>query len=440
MWRSCQPEVEVRDGADWTALSAELYSKIGATKHQITQNLDALAVLDRLPQLKALVEETFLLGMNHLCTIERAVSSAALALQADHYFWKALDEDLIHRFTPTRAHQLLPSSSAIKDTVMSTIRSVEELAAPQDDPWSEGTPVGSDAPEREGPQPCENPAELMSTLPPPEDKLTSTLHAEDLSDGSVRIELITDQATGTEILEAVDQAAADRDCSKAEALTSLILDDVTTKATMMLYQADDEGVEEADNPVFHPVRGLLTPQAAAVLRKRVTRTISMRHAKTARTGAYETTVPIRAYLIGRDWICRWPGCNRKATHCDADHRINHDDGGPTTAANMAMLCRHHHNRKTDEEIHYLLDPHTGDVYWLFADGTFAVDEATGPLAPKQKRWVQTYRQRRKRRREYLSARAAAERFESYQEQMNAPPPEKPEEPEHHIPWMNPPPF
>lgn len=130
MWRSCQPEVEVRDGEDWTALSAELYSKIGATKYQITQNLDALAVLDRLPRLKALVEETFLLGMSHLCTIERAVSHAALALQADHYFWKALDEDLIHRFTPTRAHQLLPSSSAIKDTVMSTIRSVEGSSLP----------------------------------------------------------------------------------------------------------------------------------------------------------------------------------------------------------------------------------------------------------------------------------------------------------------------
>ncbi|MDO5511554.1 HNH endonuclease signature motif containing protein [Corynebacterium sp.] len=443
MWRSCQPEVVIRDEEDWTALTAELYSKLGMTKYQITRRLDALEVLDRLPRLKRLVEETFLLDMGHLCVIEKEAAMAAIALQDDDFFWKALDEDLMARFTPSRPRQMLPSSTAISDVVKGTIRSVELLAAPQEDPWSEGTPVDPDAPEKEGPEPCENPGELMSTLPVPEAPPQSTLHVEDLPAGDIRIELVTDQATGTEILEAIDQAASDRECSKAEALTSLILDDVTTKATMMLYQA--EGEDESVTPVFHPERGLLTPQAAAALRKRVTRTISMRHAKTATTGSYRPTPEIRAYLIGRDWRCRWPGCNRKATRCDADHRINHDDGGPTTASNMVMLCRHHHNRKTDQEISYLLDPHTGDVYWLFADGTYAVDEATGPLAPKLKRWVRSYRQRLRGRREYLAAKAAGERFEAYQEKMNSPPPEPPDRPEHHLSWMgtpedDPPPF
>ncbi|MCS5478588.1 hypothetical protein NYP18_02850 [Corynebacterium sp. YIM 101645] len=82
---------------------------------------------------------------------------------------------------------------------------------------------------------------------------------------------------------------------------------------------------------------------------------------------------------------------------------------------MVMLCRHHHNRKTDAQATYLLDPITGDVFWLFADGTWAVDHAQGPLAAVEKRWVQTYVQRRARRAERAAARAAAAEFEDYQE-------------------------
>lgn len=439
MWRSCQPVTEEREDEDWTALSAELYAGLGMGKRQITRHLDALAVLDRLPRLKALVEETFLLGMNHLCTIEKAASAAPVGLQEDDYFWRALDEDLIERFTPSRHRQLLPSASAITDVVNSTVRSVEALAAPEaPDPWSEGTPEkpeDPDAPEEDGPQPCENPADLMASLPPPEEKPTSSLHMQDLPDGRVLIELTVDQATGTRIADAVIQAAADQKCSRADALTSLILDGVTTKVTTLVYEAKGDG----DCTLFHPERGLLTPAAAAELKKRVTRTIDMDAAGQATTPDYTPTDEIRAYLIGRDWICRWPGCSRKATYCDGDHRINHDDGGPTTAANMIMLCRHHHNRKTDENARYLLDPYSGDVYWLFADGTWAVDEATGPLAPKQKHWVQTFQQRRARRREHLSSQAAGERFEEYQQQINAPPPPPAEKPDSHIPWLKSPP-
>ncbi|MCS5481011.1 HNH endonuclease, partial [Corynebacterium sp. YIM 101645] len=56
---------------------------------------------------------------------------------------------------------------------------------------------------------------------------------------------------------------------------------------------------------------------------------------------------------------------------------------------------------------------------LFADGTWAVDHAQGPLAPVEKRWVQTYTQRRKRRAERAAARAAAQEFEDYQEDAQA---------------------
>jgi len=45
--------------------------------------------------------------------------------------------------------------------------------------------------------------------------------------------------------------------------------------------------------------------------------------------------------------------------------------------------------KTDGTLHYLLDPNSGDIIWLFHDGTWCITEPEGPLAPKQKRWAQT---------------------------------------------------
>jgi len=47
----------------------------------------------------------------------------------------------------------------------------------------------------------------------------------------------------------------------------------------------------------------------------------------------------------RDGVCQAPGCCRPAHACDLDHRIPHDDGGPTAARNMGALCRKHHKAK-----------------------------------------------------------------------------------------------
>jgi hypothetical protein len=47
----------------------------------------------------------------------------------------------------------------------------------------------------------------------------------------------------------------------------------------------------------------------------------------------------------RDGVCQAPGCCRPAHACDLDHRIPHDDDGPTAARNMGALCRKHHKAK-----------------------------------------------------------------------------------------------
>jgi hypothetical protein len=53
------------------------------------------------------------------------------------------------------------------------------------------------------------------------------------------------------------------------------------------------------------------------------------------TGALREAV----LLSGRR--CLWPGCNRAAHHCDADHTIPAAHGGPTAAWNGGPNCDHH---------------------------------------------------------------------------------------------------
>ena len=39
-----------------------------------------------------------------------------------------------------------------------------------------------------------------------------------------------------------------------------------------------------------------------------------------------------------------------------------------------------------------MDPFTGDIVWMFEDGTFEVDRAAGPLAPRNIHWKLTWEQ------------------------------------------------
>jgi hypothetical protein len=47
----------------------------------------------------------------------------------------------------------------------------------------------------------------------------------------------------------------------------------------------------------------------------------------------------------RDGVCQAPGCCRPASQCDIDHRIPHEQGGPTSGWNLGPYCRRHHIQK-----------------------------------------------------------------------------------------------
>ncbi len=61
-------------------------------------------------------------------------------------------------------------------------------------------------------------------------------------------------------------------------------------------------------------------------------------------GRRTRTVPpaLRTALAVRDRGCVFPGCDRPPPFTDAHHLVAWVDGGPTSLANLALLCRIHH--------------------------------------------------------------------------------------------------
>ncbi len=83
---------------------------------------------------------------------------------------------------------------------------------------------------------------------------------------------------------------------------------------------------------------------------------------------YRPSAALDRAVRARDVTCRFPGCRRSADSAgtDLDHTIPWPEG-PTSAANLAVLCRRHHRLKHTPGWNVQLDP-TGVMTWTTPTG------------------------------------------------------------------------
>ena len=60
---------------------------------------------------------------------------------------------------------------------------------------------------------------------------------------------------------------------------------------------------------------------------------------------YRVPTALKRWLAIQQVTCDFPGCGRRAAHCDLDHTRAWADGGTTTANNLSHRCRTHHTMK-----------------------------------------------------------------------------------------------
>lgn len=374
LWQAYVPD----DIEDIEQVLAVLRRSTGYGEPHIEKALFAHHRLRELPRLKQLQEQLFHLDLTRL----KAIDTVLCKIDADvAEHMRIVDEELTTYLTPTRPNQNLPSAGAIRRKLNAIILTLDTSISSDDSPAGgvgEAFSVGIDG-------------------------------------AQGFIDVVTDAVTAHEIDERVRQHAASREISLSQALAELVRGEDTTSIVLNVYRAHDV----KDAPGWISGVGWLSVQEADRLTAQASTIRDMDQLYEKVSGSYATPADIRAVVIGWDGVCSYPGCARPGIHTQMDHRVDWADGGPTTAANLVPLCQRHHNIKTDGRVHYIIDPHTREKYWLFEDGRWIVEEPAGPLAPKQRNWVQTVGQRTENRQERIREESQARRE---QEKANAPPP------------------
>ena len=74
------------------------------------------------------------------------------------------------------------------------------------------------------------------------------------------------------------------------------------------------------------------------------------------------------YVLARDQVCTFPGCNRPARQCDIDHEQPFAEGGATCSGNLVPRCRRHHIAKHRGGWRTRRDPASGVSIWTSPTG------------------------------------------------------------------------
>jgi hypothetical protein len=147
---------------------------------------------------------------------------------------------------------------------------------------------------------------------------------------------------------------------RTDVLTDLLLDGVTPaglgagiRATVnvsvpvltLMDQSEEPGHLEGYGPIDPDTARRLAGGASGFTRL-------LTHPETGvvlSVGTDRYTVPkhLKRWLRLRDEVCRFPGCNKPAAHCDLDHSLDWQFDGLTAHDNLAHLCPGCHDLKSE---------------------------------------------------------------------------------------------
>ena len=145
-----------------------------------------------------------------------------------------------------------------------------------------------------------------------------------------------------------------------------------------LYEIPGSGAAEIDHGA--PVSGVTVGRIACDCS--ITRHVFDSESVLVELGRQKRVVSpqLRKALEGRDRHCRWPGCTRPGSWCEAHHVVPWTRGGRTNPDNLLLLCSRHHVQVHEGRWQLVLHP-DGHVEVIRPPLDFAAPPR-GPAADK----------------------------------------------------------
>lgn len=369
------------DSPDYDQLIAQLSTSTGLRRGATEKGVTAYMSLRDLPGLRAMQEQTKRLDVDRLDAVGEQL--ADLGNNATPEVYKAIDDLLVSIFTPKKINQELPTRVTIT-------RRLHVLIAQYD------TSAAYDEKARRKREEKKDPIEPGNCEFEYREGIAGV--------GTSGLSLIGDNATMAAAKSFIDSTARANSLTQSQAALKLLTGELAPAPGAKIYAyaplAADGSLDQS-KPVYIVGFGWTTAAGTAVfhdivekaMREKTATFVDMEAAATREVSGYVAPDDIKAFVRARDGGCIFPGCTVPARKCQLDHRIPFDDGGKTTAENLFLLCQHHHNLKTDKRAYYLPDPVTGEIVWLFSDGTYRCTQPTGFLAslvtPTAPKWRHT---------------------------------------------------
>ncbi|GAB3077544.1 HNH endonuclease signature motif containing protein [Corynebacterium aquatimens] len=325
----------------------------GWGRQRVTKGIFAYKRLDDLPLLREMQEVHHRLDLGRLIAIDETLNQ--LGPDAGYSVMCEFDLMLCCLLDPQRPAQELPSPRVIKERIKKLIASMDAGIAHDEEKREEREKKGNAA---------------KKTI-----ELTVS-SAEEV--GRAAMTLSADSTTITALTAVIEKTARELKLGKGEAARQIILGETDPALGAKLYgfvALDATGAPVPGESIYFPRFGWTDAIGNEAFESLVAEEdcaiVNLLDVADQETEAYVPTESMRAYVIARDGTCIWPGCGMAAERCQLDHRVPFDEGGKTTPNNLFALCQHHHNLKTQRRATYIPDPESGEIVWLFNDGTYS---------------------------------------------------------------------